>query len=338
MGELTTIQIVLFLIVAGELTAFLVMNGSDFGAGISTIFAKNDEQRSTILRVPGPVWFGNETWLIVAMATMFGAFPRWYASLASGFYLVFFFVLMFFIFKALAFNYRTRWNTRLPNRIMDIMLFFGSLLPPFLVAMVFTASLQGVPITNEIILASFFDIVTPFTVWSGIVMVLLCWTIGLARVVKYVEGDLKERLRKRSQIILWLLLGSLVVEVVFLLMFTGVMISDPLPTVLLLSLIVVSVLALLLAQVRRMDRLFYWVSIVPIVALMAIIFVGLYPNAINDVAGSSLSLSAASSGYTSELWVAGGSAVMLPVMIFAQIATYYFANKYYAVPDTDINY
>lgn len=338
MAELTTIQWVLFLIIGAELIAFLVMNGADFGAGIATIFVKSDEQRSAILRVPGPVWIGNETWLVVAMATMFGAFPRWYASLASGFYMVFILVLMFFIFKALAFNYRTRWNSKLPNRIMDVMLFLGSLIIPFLVAMVFTGSLQGVPMSNEIIFASFFDIVTPFTVWSGIVMVLMCWVVGLARIIKFVDGDLRTLLRKRAQTILFILLGSLVVELVLLFIYTGVLVSDPVPTFLLLSLTVVSVIASLIAQARHMDHLFFWTATIPIITLMGIIFIGLFPHAIIDVGGNSLNLTAAMSGYESQLWVIGGSVIMIPALILGQVVTYYYMNKYYDIPDTDINY
>lgn len=337
MGDLSLLQLSMLVLIIAELSLFLIMNGSDFGVGMSTIFMANDAGKSELLRVPGSVWFGNETWFVVGMATIFAMFPRWYASLASGYYLAFIFILILFIFRAVGFDYRTRWTKNASNKLMDILLFLGSLIPPFLVAMIFASALQGVPISNEVVYAGFFDIVTPFTVWSGITMVLMCWSVGLSRVIKFVEGELKEYLRKKARVILYALFVALVVEVVFLLGFTTVLHTNPIPIIFLISIIVVGVVMALFLSARHIDRLYFWATTVPIVAFMAILFIGLFPNAIIDTGGNSLSLIAAASAYESQLWVAAGSAFMLPLMIMGQILLYYYLNKLYRVPDTDIN-
>lgn len=337
MGDLSGLQLLLYLVLILELVLFFIMNGSDFGIGISTVFAKGEKQKSTLLRAPGAVLYGNETWFVVAMATMFGAFPRWLASVASGFYLLFIFALLFLMLRAFSLNYRTRWKSATANSLMDVFLFLGSLLPPFFLTMVFASSLQGVPLTNEIVQARFFDIVTPFTVWSGITMVLMCWSVGLARVIKFVDGDLKEKLRRRARTILYILFAAIVVEVVLLFVFTQVLTTHPLPTFFFISLIATSLISALFLSARHMDRLNFWVLMIPIFSLLAIIFVGLFPYVIIDTGGNSLSLAASVSGYESQLWVAGTTAIMFPLMILGQIVAFYYLNKYYAVPDTDIN-
>lgn len=337
MGDLTLLELVLLVLMVSELTLFFILNGSDFGVGIATAFVKDSKQKTEMMRVPIPVLFGNETWLVVGLAVMFGAFPHWYASLASGYYLVFILVLVFLILRALALNYRTRWQRDSSNRLMDILLFVGSLLPPFLLALVFSSTLQGVPLTGEIVYAGFFDIVTPFTVWSGITMVLMCWSVGLARVIKFVEGDFREYLRAMARRILYLLFGALVVEVVLLFVFTQVLFTNPLPIFLMLSLMVAGVVVALFASAKHIDRLYFWATIIPVMGLMATLFIGLFPNAIVDTGGNSLSIAATASGFESQLWVMGGSAVMLPLMVMGQLIAYYYMNRYFRVPDTDIN-
>lgn len=337
MGDLTLIQLALLVLIGAELTLFFVMNGSDFGIGVATVFAKSEKQKTEMMRVPTPVLFGNETWLVVGLAVMFGAFPRWYASLASGYYLVFILVLVFLILRALALNYRTRCKRDFSNKLMDGLLFVGSLLPPFLLAIVFSSSLQGVPLSDEIIHAGFFDIVTPFTVWSGITMVLMCWCVGLARVNRFVEGELKVQLQKKARRILYGLFAALAVELVLLFVYTQVLFTNPLPIFLMLSLMIVGVVVALFSSAKHMERLYYWATVLPIVCFMALLFLGLFPQAIIDTGGNSLSLAAAVSGPESQLWVMGGTMVMLPLMIMGQAIAYYYMNRYYKVPDTDIN-
>ncbi|MCL1786511.1 MAG: cytochrome d ubiquinol oxidase subunit II [Defluviitaleaceae bacterium] len=350
---LTMSGFILFLIIGSCVTLFFVMNGSDFGAGMATVFVKDDRRRSEILRVPSPVWFGNETWLVVGMGIMFATFPRWYAGLTSGYFLVFIATLVCLILRGAAFEFRLKWKHVAPNAFWNAALIVGSLGPPLLLGMVFASTLEGVPIVMEVVRPDvfnpyavvspgFFDIVTPFSVWTGVVLVLFSLALGLARVMKYDSADLglERTLRKKLRLTLWLLLGAVAVEATLFNISIRPFLGAP-HAIVIIGLVLLGVAASSLYLLSKGKYyLVYWVMVVMIASIFILIFWELFPNAINGsgyLSLASLTLADAASGAVSQRTVLIGVAILMPLMITGQVAAYRFQSKRFAVADTDIN-
>src|SRR5512136_2675374 len=122
-----------FLLIAVLWMGYFLLEGFDFGVGMLAPFiGRNDDERRAALRTIGPVWDGNEVWLLVAGGATFAAFPYWYATLFSGFYLALFLILVGLIVRGVAFEFRSKRESATWRRAWDWAIFFGSALPALL--------------------------------------------------------------------------------------------------------------------------------------------------------------------------------------------------------------
>src|SRR5674476_345567 len=128
--ELTTVW---FILIAVLWIGYLVLEGFDFGVGIlMPILGRNDKERRVVLNTLGPVWDGNEVWLLVAGGATFAAFPEWYATLFSGFYLPLFLILVALIVRGVSFEYRSKYGKPQWRQGWDLAIVIGSALPALL--------------------------------------------------------------------------------------------------------------------------------------------------------------------------------------------------------------
>jgi cytochrome d ubiquinol oxidase subunit II len=196
-----------------------------------------------------------------------------------------------------------------------------------------------VPIVDGVVRAGFFDIVTPFTVVSGITLVLLSLAIGLGRVIKFIEPttQLHKFLRKRLSLILLLLMAALVVESTLLPLYTDVFVRRPGSTIFFGICLLASVVGSMFLVRRCRDHLNFWLLSVAVGSFVLLVFSGLYPNAIMGAGTEPLTMVAAASGESTQKWAMAGSAAMLPLLIIGQGIAYYIINRDYRIPDTDIN-
>ena len=167
---------VLWFILVGVLFAgFFILEGFDYGVGILLPFAgKNDTERRVILNTIGPFWDGNEVWLLTAGGAIFAAFPNWYATLFSGFYLAFFLILIGLIVRGVAIDFRSKVDSAAWRKTWDGLFFIGSLLPALLFGVAVSNFLTGVPIdANMEFVGNLFTLITPYTLLGGIVFVLV---------------------------------------------------------------------------------------------------------------------------------------------------------------------
>ncbi|NEE00611.1 cytochrome d ubiquinol oxidase subunit II [Phytoactinopolyspora halotolerans] len=158
-----------FLLIAVLWTGYFVLEGFDFGVGtLLPAVAKNDQERRVAINTIGPVWDGNEVWLLTAGGATFAAFPEWYASLFSGFYLPLLVILVGLIVRGVAFEYRSkhddaRWRSR-----WDLCIIVGSIIPAFGWGVAFGAILHGVPLDADHEYAgSVLDLISPYSVLGG---------------------------------------------------------------------------------------------------------------------------------------------------------------------------
>ncbi len=160
-----------FLLIAILYIGYFVLEGFDFGVGILLPFlGKDDLKRRVIINTIGPHWDGNEVWLITAGGATFAAFPQWYATLFSGFYLPLFIILLALIVRGVAFEFRSRDENPRWRSTWDWAIFAGSLIPALLWGVAFTNFVHGVPIDqNFTYVGGFWNLLQPFALLGGLV-------------------------------------------------------------------------------------------------------------------------------------------------------------------------
>jgi cytochrome d ubiquinol oxidase subunit II len=159
-----------FVLIAVLFIGFFVLEGFDYGVGILLPWlGKSDAERRRIINTIGPVWDGNEVWVITAGGAMFAAFPQWYATLFSGFYLALLLMLAALIVRAVGFEFRSKDRHPAWRATWDWMIFFGSVVPALLWGVALGNLLVGLPIDASMTFTGgFFDLLSPYTLVAGL--------------------------------------------------------------------------------------------------------------------------------------------------------------------------
>ena len=158
-----------FGVIAVLWAGFLLLEGFDFGVGMFLPFAGGEKEREQALRSIGPVWDGNEVWLLTAGGATFAAFPEWYASVFSGFYLAFALLLVGLILRGIGIEYRSKTRTAQGRWWCDVAVSVGSYLPALLLGVAFANFIRGVELDkNHVMTGSFFDLLTPYALLGGL--------------------------------------------------------------------------------------------------------------------------------------------------------------------------
>jgi cytochrome bd ubiquinol oxidase subunit II len=186
-----------FFIVGFFFIGYFVLDGFDFGVGMSLPFlGKDDTDRRVLINTIGPVWDLNETWLIVAGAALFAAFPEWYASLFSGFYLALLLILVALILRGVSFEYRHQGKGVKWTKWFDGMIVFGSAVPALLWGVAFANLIQGVPMdAAHNFTGTLFTLLNPYGLLGGLTTLMLFFTHGVIFVSLKTDGELRERAR-----------------------------------------------------------------------------------------------------------------------------------------------
>jgi cytochrome d ubiquinol oxidase subunit II len=211
--ELTTVW---FALIAILWIGFFCLEGFDFGVGmLLPVISKSETERRVVINTIGPVWDGNEVWVIVAGGATFAAFPEWYATLFSGFYLPLLLILLGLIVRGVAFEYRAKHETPQWRARWDAAIIVGSLLPAVLWGVAFANLVHGVPIdADKEFVGSVFTLLNPYGLLGGLTTGLLFLTHGAMFLALKTDGDIRHRSRALS---VKLGLAGAVVAVVFLL-------------------------------------------------------------------------------------------------------------------------
>jgi cytochrome d ubiquinol oxidase subunit II len=190
-----------FVLIAILWTGFFVLEGFDMGVGMLHGFiGKDDAGRRTVIGTIGPLWDGNEVWLIVAGAAMFAAFPGWYATMFSGLYLAVALLLGALIVRGVSFEYRGKGTSKRWRSSWSRLLISGSLLAPFLIGLALGDLLNGLPIgANHEYTGSFWDLFTAYGVFAGITLVGLCLLHGAIFIGLKTTGDVRFRAGKTAR-------------------------------------------------------------------------------------------------------------------------------------------
>lgn len=320
-----------FVLVAVLFIGFFFLEGFDFGVGMSTkLLAKNDTQRRVLINSIGPFWDANEVWLLTAGGAMFAAFPNWYATLFSGFYIPLVFLLLALIGRGVAFEFRGKVGDARWRKVWDGAIFIGSFLPPFLLGVVFACLIQGLPIDEAMQLrAGFFDVVNLYTVVGGITVVMLCLLHGLMFTTLRTVGDLQERARVMARRLLFPVAALLAVFGILTYFMTDVF---EVRGGILSAVLVIGVIAFLSAGYFMKNKKDGWAFGMTgaVIALSVMsVFIGLFPRVMVSSISSAfdLTIQNAASGQYSLKVMTIVALTLLPFVLGYQIWSYFVFHK-----------
>ncbi|HMD88472.1 MAG TPA: cytochrome d ubiquinol oxidase subunit II, partial [Anaerolineaceae bacterium] len=203
-----------FILIAILYIGYFILEGFDFGVGILLPWlGKNDIQRRVIINTIGPHWDGNEVWLITAGGATFAAFPIWYATLFSGFYMPLFLMLLALIVRGVAFEFRSKDDNPRWRSLWDWAIFGGSLLPSILWGVAFANIVRGVPIDSGLnYVGGFWNLLNPYALLGGLVTLSGFVLQGSVFLALKTSGEISENAR-RTAMRFWL--PTLVILVAF---------------------------------------------------------------------------------------------------------------------------
>ncbi|MFF3323243.1 cytochrome d ubiquinol oxidase subunit II [Streptomyces sp. NPDC002889] len=315
-----------FVLIAVLWIGYFFLEGFDFGVGVLTkLLARDRSERRVLINTIGPVWDGNEVWLLTAGGATFAAFPEWYATLFSGFYLPLLSILVCLIVRGVAFEYRhkrseERWQTNWEHAI-----FWTSLLPALLWGVAFGNIVRGVKIDeNKEYVGSFFDLLNPYALLGGLVTLTLFTFHGAVFAALKTVGDIRTRARALA---LKLGLLTAVVALGFLL-WTQISRGDGTSLIAMIVAVAALVGAVVAIKAGR-EGWSFALSGVTIAAAVAMLFLTLFPNVMPSSLNDAWSLTvtnASSSPYTLKImtWCAG---IAAPLVMLYQGWTYWVFRK-----------
>ncbi|MFN3265266.1 MAG: cytochrome d ubiquinol oxidase subunit II [Deinococcales bacterium] len=192
------LQTIWFILIAVLFTGYFFLEGFDFGVGMLMPFvSKDDTDRRVVINSIGPVWDGNEVWLLTAGGAMFAAFPHWYATMFSGFYLALFLMLVALIVRVLAFEYRSKIDSVQWRSAWDAALVFGSFVPALLWGVALTNVVRGLPIDEKMMFTgNFFTLLNPYALLGGVVSVSVFLLHGALFLALKTSGEVRERAQR----------------------------------------------------------------------------------------------------------------------------------------------
>ena len=191
------LNLIWFLLLGVLFAGYSVLDGFDFGVGILSLFrTRNPEERRLLMNAIGPVWDGNEVWLLAAGGALFAAFPPVYATVFSGFYLAMMLLLFALIFRAVSFEFRSKLEDPRWRRLWDLAFGVGSLLPPLLFGVALGNVLRGIPLDAAgHFRGTFLSLLNPYALLVGLGAVALFTMHGAAYLVLKTDGALRDRMR-----------------------------------------------------------------------------------------------------------------------------------------------
>jgi cytochrome d ubiquinol oxidase subunit II len=315
-----------FVLIAVLWIGYFFLEGFDFGVGVLTkLLARDRPEKRVLINTIGPVWDGNEVWLLSAGGATFAAFPEWYATLFSGFYLPLLLILVCLIVRGVAFEYRVKRPEESWQRNWETAIFWTSLLPAFLWGVAFANIVRGVKIDRDFeYVGGLTDLLNPYALLGGLVTLTLFTFHGTVFVGLKTVGDIRQRARKLA-----LRVGAVTagLALVFLL-WTQIEKGDGVSLVA-AAMAVVALLAALAAVRAGREGWAFALSGITIVAAVAMLFLTLFPNVMPSSLNADWSLTvtnASSSPYTLKImtWCA---AIATPVVMLYQGWTYWVFRK-----------
>ncbi|WP_329186686.1 cytochrome d ubiquinol oxidase subunit II [Actinacidiphila glaucinigra] len=315
-----------FVLIAVLWTGYFFLEGFDFGIGVLTrLLARDRPERRVLINTIGPVWDGNEVWLITAGGATFAAFPEWYATLFSGFYLPLLVILLCLIVRVVAFEYRAKRSSERWQTAWEQAIFWTSLLPAFLWGVAFANMVHGVAIDESgEFTGGVQDLLGPYALLGGLLTLSLFTFHGAVFAALKTLGDIRVRARRfatRAGAV------TAVLAVAFLAWTQGD--GGNAASLAAAAVAVLALLAALGANLRGREGWAFAFSGITVVAAVAMLFLVLFPDVMPSTLDPAWSLTvenASSTPYTLKImtWCA---AIAAPLVVLYQAWTYWVFRR-----------
>jgi cytochrome bd ubiquinol oxidase subunit II len=306
-----------FIVIAVFWVGFFVLEGFDFGVGmLHQLVGGTERERELVVSTIGPWWDGNEVWLVVAGAGTFAAFPQWYATMFSAFYIPLVIVLVALMARGAAIEYATKREDAAWHRRWRWALTIASAVIPLLLAVALADLLRGLPIgSSHEYTGSVWDLLTPYGVWTGLTLLGLCLLHGATFLRLRTTADLRERAGALGRPISWVAVALVIGFVVWTRTLRGPDVPDPVEI-----LAVMAVIAAALLISGEHDGWAFASSGVAIAACVGSIFIDLYPDVMVSSTSAAYDLTvsnAASGGYALKVMTIV-TVVLFPIVLVYQ--------------------
>ena len=316
-----------YIVIAVLWTGFFILEGFDFGVGMLHGLIGTDEAgRRAAINTIGPLWDGNEVWLIVAGAGMFAAFPGWYATMFSAYNLALVLLLASLILRGVAFEYRGKRDAARWRRTWDGLLTGGSLLAPLLIGVALAGLLHGLPINSaQNFTGSFWDLLQPYALFTGITLVLICLLHGATFLCLKTTGDMEER----SWLVARRVAPFTVAAVIGFIIWTHVTAGKAFFLNVIELLAILAVIAAASLVYARRGGFAFAATTVTIASCILSIFVDLYPNVMVSSTNPAYNLTVhntASNPYSLKAMTVV-VIIFLPLVLAYQTWTYYVFRR-----------
>lgn len=320
-----------YILIAVLFIGFFVLEGFDFGVGsVVRFLGKNDHEKQVYIKTIGPFWDANEVWLITAGGAMFAAFPHWYATMFSGFYVPLVFMLLALIVRGVSFQFRNQLETPRWRNTWDWTLFVGSLLPPILWGVVLANFMTGMPINEDMeMTGGFLQFLHPFALLGGIMFLSLCVTHGLQFITIRTTSTLQERARAVGKWLAPITIILVLLFVVFGAIKTDIFTYHGSMWIIVPILAIITLIASALLNGKGLDGWAFFMTTATMILLTASIFIGMFPrimiSSINEAYSLTI-MNAASGAYTLKI-MTYVSLSLLPFVLGYQGWSYYIFHK-----------
>lgn len=316
-----------FILITVLFTGYSFLEGFDYGVGILLPFlGKDDTDRRVVLNTIGPVWDGNEVWLITAGGAMFAAFPHWYATLFSGFYLALVLMLVGLILRGVAIEFRSKVKSARWRSTWDWLIFVGSLIPALLWGVALANMLRGVPIdANKNYVGGFFNLLNPYALLAGVTSLVGFTLHGAIFLSLRTRDAMLDRARATANR-LWAPAAVLLIALTVASAFGTDLLSRP--NVIALGAPILAIVAVLVEGWFLRNKRYGWVFVLSGLAIALTVisaFAGLYPRVMVSSLNPEWSLTiytASSTPYTLRLMTIV-AAIFVPVVLLYQGWTYW---------------
>jgi cytochrome d ubiquinol oxidase subunit II len=314
-----------YILIGILLTGYAILDGFDLGVGALHLFTKTDEERRIMINSIGPVWDGNEVWLVTGGGALFAAFPEVYATVFSGYYTAIMLLLAMLIFRAVAIEFRSKQPMQWWRRGWDRAFSFSSILIALLMGVALGNIIVGLPVdASKEFTMSFLDLLNPYALLVGITTVALFMMHGAIYVVMKTEGALQEKVRGWINNTIIFFVICYVTMTMSTLLFMPHM-SEPFkqhPGYFIVALAGMLAIANIPREIHhRRDFLAFLSSCASIVVLMALFAIGMFPNIV---------MSTVSSDYHLTIYTAASSQRTLGIMLTVAIIGIPFVLAYTA--------
>ncbi len=204
------LPLIWFVIIVFGIMMYVVMDGFDLGIGLLYPFVKKSEDRDVMMNTVAPVWDGNETWLVLGGAGLYGAFPLAYSVILDALAMPLTIMLFGLIFRGVAFEFRFKASEE-KRHIWDKSFIWGSVVATFCQGVVLGAFIDGLPVVNRVYAGGAMDWLTPFTVFCGLGLIVAYALLGCTWLILKTEGSLQQRMHDLAKPLLFVLLAVLAV-------------------------------------------------------------------------------------------------------------------------------